>query len=81
MKNGELRQSALGACDFLDVLEEAALYGTEVSVRLRTGERFVDVVLDVVTEGGENHVVFRGAGRRRVAEVEGVTRAGWPAGP
>jgi hypothetical protein len=35
-------------CDFVDVLEEAAVLGTEVAIDLRDGGHFTDTVRDVV---------------------------------
>ena len=47
-----------GRCDFLDVLEEAVRFRRPVQVQLRDGRRFLAGVRDVVTESGEDYVVF-----------------------
>ena len=52
-------QDAVGRCSFIDVLEEAVLMHRPVAVLLRDGERFIDVVVDVVTENHEDYAVFR----------------------
>lgn len=70
-----MKQDDLGRCDFLDVLEEAAVRRTPVAVRLRAGETFIDTVTDVLTESGTDFAVFEKHPRVRVGEVEAVTRA------
>lgn len=70
-----MSQEELGRCDFLDVLEEAAVRKTPVGVTLRSGEAFIDIVEDVVTEGGADYAVFRAHGRHRVTDVLACTRA------
>ncbi|MDY7225615.1 hypothetical protein [Hyalangium rubrum] len=68
-------QDELGRCDFLDVLEEAVLRHRPVAVELRSGETFIDRVVDVVTEQGDDFAVFRSHDRVPVGEVLAVTRA------
>ena len=73
---GLLHQDELGGCDFLDVLEEAATLEKDVGVKLRSGEFFTAAVQDVVTEGGQNFVVFAGRNERmNVKDILAVTRA------
>lgn len=73
---GLLHQDELGGCDFLDVLEEAATLKKAVGVKLRNGEYFTAGVVDVVTEAGENWVVFSDrAQRMNVKDILGVSRA------
>jgi hypothetical protein len=49
-----LHQDEIGRCGVIDVLEEAVLVKRPVVVRLNSGEAFIDQVLDVVTERGED---------------------------
>ncbi len=70
-----MNQDELGRCDFIDVLEEAALRRTPVAVRLRGGESFIDEVVDVVTENGDDFAVFRSHARVPVGDIQAVTRA------
>ena len=69
------RQAELGRCDFLDVLEEAAVRRTPVELELRGGERLHERISDV--EGTpEGDVVVLASGRRiAVGDVEAMTRA------
>ena len=62
-------------CDFIDVLEEAAVVRRPVSVELRNGSRFVDEVRDVVTERGEDYAVFKDHDRIPVTEISDCFRA------
>jgi transcriptional antiterminator Rof (Rho-off) len=68
-------QDAVGRCSFIDVLEEAVLMHRPVAVLLRDGERFIDVVTDVVTENHEDYAVFRAHQRVAVTEIAAATRA------
>lgn len=68
-------QDDVGRCDFIDVLEEAALRRGPVSVHLREGEAFLDEVVDVVTEKGEDYAVFKSHERVPVGAILSVTRA------
>ena len=63
-------QDSVGRCSFIDVLEEAVLVHRPVAVALRDGERFIDVVTDVVTENHEDYAVFRT--HERVAVTDGI---------
>jgi hypothetical protein len=62
-------------CDFIDLLEESAVTGLPVSVRLKNGTHFVDRVRDVITENGEDFAAFREHGRMPVSEIRDCTRA------
>jgi len=68
-------QDAVGRCSFIDVLEEAVLMHRPVAVLLRDGERFIDVVIDVVTENHEDYAVFRNHARVTVTDIAAATRA------
>jgi len=70
-----LSQDEVGRCDFIDVLEEAVLRRTSVAVRLRDGQAFIDEVVDVVTEKGDDFAVFRSHARVPVGDIAAVTRA------
>jgi transcriptional antiterminator Rof (Rho-off) len=67
-------QDAVGRCSFIDVLEEAVLVHRPVAVALRDGERFIDVVTDVVTENHEDYAVFRSHERVAVTDIAAATR-------
>lgn len=69
-------QDEVGRCDFLDVLEEAVLKHRPVAVQLREGEAFIDLVVDVVTEQGDDFAVFKSHERVSVGQILAVTRAG-----
>ena len=56
-------------CDFIDVLEESARMHRSVSVTLKGGPHFVDQARDVVTDEGEDWVVFQAHDRIRVADI------------
>jgi transcriptional antiterminator Rof (Rho-off) len=62
-------------CDFLDVLEEAAVLKSAVSVELRHGKHFEDHVRDVVTEEGQNFAIFANHGRVSVRDISSARRA------
>jgi hypothetical protein len=49
---------ALDRSDVIDLLEEATVARRAVAVELKSNERFVDHVRDVVTDGGEEWAVF-----------------------
>ncbi|MFN0064133.1 MAG: hypothetical protein ACKVPX_16620 [Myxococcaceae bacterium] len=71
-------QAQLGACDFLDVLEEAVLLRTVRRITLVSGETFEDIVTDVVTENGQNDVVFAKHARvaaLAIASISALTKA------
>lgn len=67
-------QDEVGSCDFLDLLEEAAVRKRPVKI-VAKGEEFEDVVLDVVTENHQDFVVFKEHGRMLVKDVKSATRA------
>ena len=56
------------------VLEEAVLVHRPVAVALRDGEKFIDVVTDVVTENHEDYAVFRTHERVAVTAIAAATR-------
>lgn len=68
-------QSDVGRCSFIDVLEEAVLVRRPVAVALAGGERFIDVVVDVVTENHEDYAVFAAHERVAVSDIVAATRA------
>jgi transcriptional antiterminator Rof (Rho-off) len=68
-------QDEVGRCDFIDVLEEAVLRHRPVAVQLREGEAFIDEVVDVVTEQGDDFAVFKSHERVSVGQILAVTRA------
>lgn len=68
-----MSQDDLGRCDFIDVLEEAVLWRRPVAVQLRAGETFIDQVMDVVTEQGDDFAVFRSHARVPVGDIQAVT--------
>jgi len=74
-----ISQDDVGRCDFIDVLEEAVLRRQPVAVQLRAGESFIDAVVDVVTEQGDDFAVFKRHARVSVGNILAVTRAGLPA--
>jgi hypothetical protein len=65
----------LDRCDFLDVLEEAAVLHRPVEVELRAGTIFKDRVRDVVTEGGEDFALFEEHARIPLSEIADCHRA------
>lgn len=71
-------QDDIGRCSLIDVLEEAVLVGAPVALALRDGSRFIDRLLDVVTEGGEDYAIFAGRARVAVSEIAAATRARLP---
>ena len=68
-------QDNVGRCSFIDVLEEAVLVHRAVAVALRDGERFIDRVVDVVTENHEDYAVFESHARVAVSDIAAATRA------
>jgi hypothetical protein len=62
-------------CDFLDVLEEAAVLGNEVLVDLRNGGQFMDSVREVITEAGEDFAIFENHGRMPLRTIALCRRA------
>lgn len=73
-----MTQDDLGRCDFIDVLEEAAIRHTPVGIELRGGESFIDRVADVVTEEGVDWAVFEAHPRVPVVQIKACTRATAP---
>jgi len=67
-------QDSVGRCSFIDVLEEAVLVHRPVAAALRDGERFIDLVTDVVTEDHEDYAVFRTHERVAVTDIAAATR-------
>ena len=72
---GMMRQDELGSCDFVDVLEEAAVVKRPIGVKLRSGEIFIDEVRDVVTVDGADYVDFLIHERVAIRDILAVTRA------
>ncbi len=70
-----MNQDELGRCDFIDVLEEAVLRHRPVAVQLREGDAFIDEVVDVVTERGDDFAVFKSHERVSVGQILSVSRA------
>jgi hypothetical protein len=68
-------QDEVGRCDFIDVLEEAVLRQRPVAVQLREGDSFIDEVVDVVTEQGDDFAVFKAHERVSVGDILSVSRA------
>ena len=68
-------QDEVGRCSFIDVLEEAVLRRRPVAVETRGGTTFIDHVVDVVTENGQDFVVFKVHPRMSVLDLRAVTRA------
>ena len=56
-------------CDFIDMLEESARMHRPIAVTLSGDRRFEDVVRDVVTDNGEEHVQFRAHGQVLLREI------------
>lgn len=65
----------VGRCDFLDLLEEAAIRKKPVKIGLRSGEAFEDVVTDVVTENHKDYAVLQSRGRIAVEELASCSRS------
>lgn len=70
-----LRQDAIGRCDFLDMLEEAAVTKKPLEVEMRNGEIFTDEVRDVITKEGQEFVDFLDHRMVPLAEILGVKPA------
>lgn len=70
-----LCQDKVGRCSFIDVLEEAVLRRSPVAVQLSDGAAFIDEIVDVVTERGDDFAVFRSHARVSVGEIAAVTRS------
>jgi len=68
-------QDTVGRCSFIDVLEGAVLVHRPVAVAMRNGVCFIDVVIDVVTENGEDYAVFHSHERVPVTDIAAATRA------
>lgn len=62
-------------CDFIDVLEEAAVGGTPVTLTLKDGRSFDARVLDVVTRDHENVAVLADGRELRLSEVRDAERS------
>jgi len=57
------------SCDFIDMLEESAKMHRPIIVTLSGGSRFEDTVRDLVTEDGQDFVLFRDHGRYPARDV------------
>ena len=64
----------VGRCSLIDVLEEAVLVRRPMAVELYGGAAFIDEVVDVVTERGDDFAVFRFHDRVAVGDIRAVTR-------
>lgn len=71
----QIRQDAVGRCEFIDVLEEAVTLRKRVEVELRSGEVFTDEVKDVITRDGQEFVRFVERGELPLSEVLGCRNA------
>jgi hypothetical protein len=71
-------QATVGRCGILDVLEEAAVWRTRVSVGLADGSELHDIVTDVVTSGGSDRAVFSGGASIPLESIVWMTRAQRP---
>lgn len=76
-----IRQAEVGSCAFLDVLEEAVLRATPVTLVLGDGRSFEDVVCDVVTRDGKDLVVLGAHDPLDAREIVEMTRATISAAP
>jgi hypothetical protein len=65
----------LDRCSILDILEEAVVTRRAVAVELRSNQRFVDEVRDVVTENGEETAIFGTHEPIPVTDIHYVGRA------
>jgi Rho-binding antiterminator len=70
----KLRQTA-GRCDFVEVLGQSVAGGYNVAVGVRGGQYFIDRVKDVVTQDGEDWVIFRDHAWVAVSDIEECIRA------
>ena len=70
-----MHDAAIDRCDMLDLLEEAAVRRRPVEFELHSGRHFIDAVHDVVTEHGQDFVVFTDRPRLPVAEIARCARA------
>lgn len=64
-----MRNQAIGHCDILDVLEEAAIFRKPVQIELRDRGGFTARVRDVYTSDGEDFVVFEDGDRMSVSDI------------
>ncbi|MFL5318748.1 MAG: hypothetical protein ACJ790_03770 [Myxococcaceae bacterium] len=69
-----ISEEEYGSCDVVDVLEEAVLAKTPIEIQLASGERFSDIVEDVVTENHDDFAVFRSHPRVSVHDVKLVSK-------
>ncbi len=70
-----MRNHAIGRCDILDVLEEAAIFRKDVAVDLHDRQGFTARVRDVYTENGEDFVIFEDHDRMSVSDISGCRTA------
>jgi hypothetical protein len=64
-----------GPCEFLDVLEEAAVLGSAVHIQLKGGQSFDDSVRDVVTQDGADFAIFHAHGSVPLDDISDARRA------
>ncbi|MBX5483333.1 MAG: hypothetical protein IRZ16_16045 [Myxococcaceae bacterium] len=70
-----MAEHLVDTCDFLDVLEEAALKKSKLTVTLLDGRTITDQVTDVVTEGGRDYVQFLHHERIAVQDIKDLRKA------
>lgn len=75
MEKGQIGEDEISQCDFLDVLEEAAIGKLRLRMELEGGRELIGRVEDVVTQGGKDYVVLIGDGDRiPVAAIRRLSR-------
>lgn len=65
-----MRNQAIGRCDILDVLEEAAIFRKPIQVEPRDRARFTARVRDVYTADGEDVVIFEDGDRMSITDIK-----------
>lgn len=70
-----MKNHAIGHCDILDVLEEAAIFRKCVQIDLHERTGFTARVRDVYTENGEDYVIFEDHDRMPVSDISGCRTA------
>ena len=70
-----VRVEEVGRCSLIDVLEEAVLVRRAIAVELFGGASFIDEIIDVRTERGEDFAVFRFHDPVPVGRIQAVTRS------
>lgn len=70
-----IRQSDVGRCDFIDVLEEAVLRRRATTLQLDDGTQFTAQVVDVVTREGGDFVKLADDRELEVGRITGMERS------